>query len=73
MVEQILLNTNKICEEDPLADLNHSTKGAMTTYFLQRIFPIAFYQQKVSKTEIVKPTGASTNEIYQLEFLKIIA
>ena len=26
----------------------------------------------MSKTEIVKPTGASTNEIYQLEFLKVI-
>ena len=30
MVEQIALSTNKIQEEDFLAILNHSTKGAMT-------------------------------------------
>ena len=39
MVEQIPLSTNKICEEDPLADLNHSTKGTMTTYFCREYFP----------------------------------
>ena len=39
MVEQIALSANKICEEDPLADLNHSTKGTMTTYFCREYFP----------------------------------
>ena len=33
--------------------------------FSQRILSIAFHQQKVSKTEIIKPIGAGTNEIYQ--------
>ena len=33
MVEQIVLSTNKTHEEDSLAVLNHSTKGAMTDSF----------------------------------------
>ena len=64
MVEQIALSTNKIQEEDFLAILNHSTKGAMTNS-LQKILSIVFYQQKISKAEILKPIGASTSEIYQ--------
>ena len=38
MVEQIALSTNKIHEEDSLAVLNHSTKGAMTDYFHREYF-----------------------------------
>ena len=64
MVEQIALSTNKIQEEDSLAILNHSTKGAMTNSS-QKILSIVFYQQKMSKTEILNPFGASTSEIYQ--------
>ena len=33
MVEQIALRNNKIHEEDSLAVLNHSTKGAITDSF----------------------------------------
>ena len=40
----------------------------MTDSFLENIC-IAFYQKKVSKTEILKPVVASTNEIYQQGFL----
>ena len=39
MVEQIALSTNKIHEEDSLAVLNHSTKGAMTDSFRKEYFP----------------------------------
>ena len=39
MVEQIALSTNKIHEEDALAILNHSTKGAMTNSFHREYFP----------------------------------
>ena len=69
MLEQIALSTNKIHEEDSLGVLNHSTKGL----FSQRILSIAFYKQKMSKTEILKPIGAITGEIYKQEFLKVIA
>ena len=65
MVEQIALSTNKIHEEDSLAVLNHSTKGAMTDSFRREYFPQPFSKQKMSKTEILKPIGASTSEIYQ--------
>ena len=40
----------------------------MTDSFLENIC-IAFYQKKVSKTEILKPVVASINEIYQQGFL----
>ena len=36
---QIALSTNKIQEEDALAVLNHSTKGAMTDSFRREYFP----------------------------------
>ena len=36
-----------------------------TLSVLQSIPSIVFYQQKVSKTEILKPIVESTNEIYQ--------
>ena len=36
-----------------------------TLSVLQSILSIVFYQQKVSKTEILKPIVESTNEIYQ--------
>ena len=66
MVEHIALSTNKIHEEDCLAALNPSTKGTITNQlFSYSILSIAFYKQKVSKTKIVKPIGASANEIYQ--------
>ena len=39
MVEQIALSANKIHEEDSLAVLNHSTKGAMTEFFRRKYFP----------------------------------
>ena len=39
MVVQIALSTNKIHEEDSLAVLNHSTKGAMTDSFRWEYFP----------------------------------
>ena len=68
MFVQIALSTNKIHEEDTPAVLNHSTKG----FFSQRILSIAFYKQKMSKTEILKPIGAITSEIYKKEFLKVI-
>ena len=68
MFVQIALSTNKIHEEDTLAVLNHCTKG----FFSQRILSIAFYKQKMSKTEILKPIGAITSEIYKKEFLKVI-
>ena len=65
MVEHIALSTNKIHEEDCLAALNPSTKGTIFQLFSYSILSIAFYKQKVSKTKIVKPIGASANEIYQ--------
>ena len=39
MVEQIALSTNKIHEEDSLAVLNHSAKGAVTDSFRREYFP----------------------------------
>ena len=39
MVEQIALSTNKIHEEDSLAVLNHSIKGAITDSFRSEYFP----------------------------------
>ena len=38
MVEQIALSTNKIEEEDSLAVLNHSMKGAITDSFRREYF-----------------------------------
>ena len=38
MVEQIALSTNKIHEEDSLAVLNHSMKGAITDSFRRESF-----------------------------------
>ena len=38
MIEQIALSTNKILEEDSVAVLNHSVKGAMTDYFHREYF-----------------------------------
>ena len=63
MVEQIALSTNKIHKEDshcfkPLYERSNNQLLSL------RILSIAFYNQKMSKTEILKPIGASTREIY---------
>ena len=52
----------QIHEEHSLkvAVLNRSTERAMTDSFRRECFPIAFYQQKASKTEILKPIGVSS-------------
>ena len=39
MLEKFALSTNKIYEEDSLAVLNHSTKGAMIDSFHREYFP----------------------------------
>ena len=65
MVEEIALSTNKIHEEDSLVVLNDCTKGTMINHFRREYFPQPFISEKVSETEIDKPIGASTNEIYQ--------
>ena len=31
--------------------------------FVEKLSTIAFYQQKVSKNEMIKPTGVSTNPV----------
>ena len=46
MVEKIALYTNKIHEEDFLAVLNHSTKGAMTDSFRREYFSQPFISRK---------------------------
>ena len=48
------------------------TKVAMTGSFRKAHFLlIAFYQQKVVKTEILKLFGLRANKIYQAPFLKV--
>ena len=53
MVEQIALSTNKIEEEDSLAVLNHSMKGAITDSFRREYFLQPFTTTKCVKLELL--------------------
>ena len=72
--QKIAASTNKIHQEDFLrvAVLNRSLKGAMDRLFSQRILSVAFHQQKVSKTEMLKQIGVTTNEIFSKAYWKYL-
>ena len=72
MLKQLGVSTNEIYQESFLKVpvLNCSTKGAMNGQLLsQSTLFIAFYQQKVSKNEMLGQFGVGANEIYSEGFL----
>ena len=74
MLKQFAVSPNEIYQEDFLqvVVLNRFMNERSNDQLLsQSTLFTAFYQQKASKTEMLKQFGVSTNEIYQEAFLKV--